>query len=1138
MRRRNSMARCRGHSEEMCAGRRAKKQKSKGRKRAKAASRSSRSEVSESEPTISRVMVHEFSDPRKGGRVEFVSEGELLAVVFKAPQHLVLSRLVADWQREQQRAFCLGQSEFVHGLPVPEAHKMLRENLGEGRKVMKISVIDYNWRDGFARRNPLFRWAEGDWQKVKSPKERSKYLRSLFIRKAGGLDTARLSFGDPQQTWISSTQEESFHSHASSVLQAMLEHQLRGIEQARRYEYVERSYEVTHQGNLLGTPNGPRELCDLVLGLKSHKLFVLRADGGMGKSTTLIRLAQQILESRDSASALAVPGTVPVYVDAFSLKGNWEDALVSALWESQPPGFAEAVTLMPGLTKRDIGRFVQHITGTSNVRTSRRDLVLLIDGVNEARHKGFFTELRHNCAGCVRILATKTPPLDPGPEEYVEIRVLPLSPGQTAAFCASVNEPVPDEEHTRWMPPLVQNPLLLKLYLEVDRDARSTIRSSYALFRAVIERIRDNEDSKYEERRANGLDVPDMPVYNLYSALPAVAYETLSRGRTRVIDRDTLTSVLRSKHAVEALDGYTMPQFLDALKRYRPFIATIGDAGHLEFCHEQFSYSLAAKHILESWNPRKAGEVCTWLQAPRCDEVASYLGGGITDRSILDALCEAFSSNRRTQGDLIDEVNKAILHDLQTWSNLLSQARGPGSTEAVTGLLDHVRPLVFEQDVRPLVFGHNLTETRKALSIFAALPPSDPRDMLLYDIIHSEDLDEIRKMDFLAKSVVPTDSALFATLAREMLEAPPCGSLWWVLIRGLRHRILELPALRSEVLSTVVSAITPANVERYTFLVAGVLYALDSWDAPEVLDAIHQVLCQRKPRCTGAQLLLKISPFARAKKRNAWPRRIRTAALDLVGEPVISSTHRITHDGPDDLMLSEALDRVVEPLTSPTQYITDGSPGMIMLSPEDIPGAMVVIERSMHSDRHSVRVVAYKWMATCLEYMAQETKDYLGKHPAMEEAIIAACSSRDSFYALRCVQLLGWVNRDVARAAVLAALPHGAGIDIALEAIQASGAPDIREALAKTIRSHVKDGYRLPRMTDIAEALNCAENLAELALGGMCSPIDNAKRKNYVAKYYVAKNYVALLEELRPLLYKKQTGQLQMPADSLGLGIN
>jgi len=801
MRRRNSTARCRGLSEEMCAKPRAKKQKRKGRKRAKAASRSSRSEVRESGAIVSRVIVHEFSDSRKGGRVEFVSEGELLAVVFKAPQHLVLSRLVADWQREQQRAFCLGQSELVQGLPVPEAHKMLRENFGEGKKVMKMTVIDYNWRDGLARRTPLFRWADGDWQKVKSPKERSKYLRGLFIRSAGRLDAARLSFGDPQQTWISSTQEESFHSHASSVLQAMLEHHLRGIEQARRYEYVERSYEVTHQGNLLGTPNGPKELCDFVLGLKSHKLFVLRADGGMGKSTTLIRLAQQMLERRDSASALAVPGTVPVYVDAFNLKGSWEDALVSALWESQPPGSAEAVALMPGLTKRDIGRFVQNITGTSNVRTSRRDLVLLIDGVNEARHKGFFTKLRHNCAGCVRILATKTPPLDPGPEEYAEIRVLPLSPGQTAAFCASVNESVPDEEHTRWMPSLVQNPLLLKLYLEVDRDVRSTIRSSYALFQAVVERIRDNEDSKYEKRRANGLDVPDMPVSNLYSALPAVVYEALSRGRTRVIDRDTLANVLRSGHGAEALDGYTMPQFLDALKRYRPFIATIGDAGHLEFYHEEFCYFLTAKHVLDTMSARGPEQVCRWLQRPGCDGVVTYLGGGITDCVVLDTICAGFEDGRQSPGDLTDQVNKAVSHDLQAWARLVDGARIQQKGTHVAKVLSHVQSLIFEKQ-----------QPESAVPILKLLPPGNELFSFLEDILGSQDLTDYDKWRVFKGARIPVDSDFLGNLLQEMLTSPPAAR-WGLLLLVLTPYVPRVPGVLAKALRAIAQAMV-ANAGR------------------------------------------------------------------------------------------------------------------------------------------------------------------------------------------------------------------------------------------------------------------------------------------------------------------------------------
>ena len=627
-------------------------------------------------------------ESRRLPRLEVFTDEGRYRVTFKYFRDFATIRIVAEVQRRQRRNLLLTGRKGTRGRGEIEGARPggIQDELARIASVLDADVLDpvsigKYWHQQYTRfvskqRSYVLvakhRSFSGRWRKLagkeadseEEKREDRRFRRAVFSRNDAGAENperVRLWLGDSRATEITFSTDpdirEVYRSHAVRVLRAKLRARLGANDDGKQFRYVKRTFaELDREGDPLEELERDTDLVDFILAHKA-RTFVLCSDlGGAGKSTALLKIAEQIAKRSDDPGDPAF-GKIPVYMECHRLGEDWREGLVEELGrqQSDEPGAPDCYLPSDKVSPADARIFFERAGGTSEIAPSKqRDLVLLIDGANEARHETFINKLESSLGGNIKIVAVPKDCLRwfKRHPDCQRLEVFPFSQSESTEFCKHVGEALPerlpgarDGEHV---------PLALRLWCQLSKERREGIQTSYGLYDAIVEEERAREEDKWEDvQERPGSRAPSARVDELFEILAAIAYEALGRGRTRVIDRRTLAGIIDSDGVRQAAGSrYPAGDIHKALEGYRTFIATIGDAGQLEFYHEQFCYFLAARHILSTLEFRDQQAVCQWLLAPVSCRAAHYLAGGLDDRGVLNdpgplaSLCRNYEAIR------------------------------------------------------------------------------------------------------------------------------------------------------------------------------------------------------------------------------------------------------------------------------------------------------------------------------------------------------------------------------------------------------------------------------------------------------------------------------------------------------------
>jgi len=982
------------------------------------------------------------------------------------------------------------------------------------------------------------------------------------------LREARLLLGDKKHTEIlfdTDPDVRAYCNQASKVLEAKLGLCLGTAWNDKPFKYVKRAFaEIDSEGNIEREHGQNEDLVNFILSHKSRTFVLCSASGGVGKSTMLLKIAEQIVK-RSAAPDDVAFGKAPIYIESHWLGGDWMDSLVKELGRRQESqsGALEAYLSTFEVSPACARIFLEQISGSSEVAPSEhRDLMLLIDGPNEARHETFCSNLERSFDGNIKIVAVPKDCLGwfRRHPDCQRLEVFPFSVAESTEFCEHVGETLPerlpgarDIEHV---------PLALRLWCQLSKERREGIRTSYELYDAIVEKERAWEKDKWEDvQERPGSKAPAVRVDELFEILAAIAYEALGRGRTRVIDRRTLADIIDSDGVRQAAGSrYSAADIHKALEGYRTFIARIGDAGQLESYHEQFCHFLAAKHIVETMKPRDPQDyarVCRWLQRPSCAHAASFLGTAMSASAALSSLCNAFDQFRQEEGETVDEVNKAILWDLEVWGRLLQDVQPEHATDCIMSLLSHVRPFLAEG--APARF---LAE--RVLSSFEHLPRSDALD------------DAFR--DFLSGDVA-------ARLEPAGWKDPDFAQHYWHAVYCCIHKVSHAMGMKAEdawaELHKSAKENTPSEVaDAFRAMFAGLGQGAE---ATTMLSYPYKRIVR--------QLLRKFSDVAVECLQKPWSAKAATAVADMIRivakdapmavhtalqsalqsalrpdypfpevadkaqkavERLETSTkgkhreHRLIGDdperwaafvkqaiktaaGPDDPVLEKILpetqadrahiETIIKTLAeNPLDERLDRTKPEASLS----DGLLGEVIRYFDSDNEGVSTAAEAWLAGLVDIWPRDLplKHRMDIYRRLRERLldrITGGSADERSNALKCVSILVPYSDNEMKEAVVAAF--NADPESAMEAAMAldltKSVPAVRDRLVESLREHVRFGSSLgdcilSKRTygRLASSLGLVEELAGKAL----EPLGMEDRRFRIGILLM------VLDELRPHL--------------------
>ncbi|MDD5599643.1 MAG: hypothetical protein PHV82_16985 [Victivallaceae bacterium] len=424
-----------------------------------------------------------------------------------------------------------------------------------------------------------------------------------------------------------------FRENAEVIINGMLKYQL-----GEGHSYVEPVFKLAKKEH-----EQPEEKWEIVPDVKQHildnteyKIFLFIANSGIGKTTLLLWLNKYILEN--------FKDKVPIYIHSNDLDTpNWNRKLLEELKRTERENGSVLNRSFLDSDDKNILDFIEQTAQNKN-------LILLIDGLNESRSANFAKGVKRKFTGNIKILVAR--------KEYVEeferqnqnipiekIYLSPFSMANIAEYLGKDYEKLEDEIYENKA--LFQIPIVLRFAYDIYlKTGNFNFKSKFDLYSQIIREAKNNQRLK---------PLPPGPISfgQLVEILPYISFKALEKNIIKRIEENGkhehfLAKTIKEyseknpyfQNVKEVMDAFRMHDSIFGIFTHRE--------GIYEYYHQSFQEYFAAGYLAEQpVDEIKKYIMDNYMRGYSFDETGEFISpfddildflGGILDTLTLEKL--------------------------------------------------------------------------------------------------------------------------------------------------------------------------------------------------------------------------------------------------------------------------------------------------------------------------------------------------------------------------------------------------------------------------------------------------------------------------------------------------------------------